>query len=219
MQSVLRCCANLWRSASFVCGDDRGAPYTLGMTHAERRDLAHLYGQTPHGVLFVLVDVRENASLSPGARGYVTSDAGRAGSALVTDFEPALLQNRELVGARMHLFEDADVLVERGSTAEAEALMEAWMASLAGELRVVATVLPEDDAALLRFVMDEGGDVLFASDSLETEDIVPLRRFARASTHGAVHVSAQGRLFVERMEAMTPEERITHNDTSHTEAK
>ncbi|MEK6398793.1 MAG: hypothetical protein V4734_11960 [Terriglobus sp.] len=188
------------------------------MTHTERRDLAHLYGQTPHGVLFVLVDVRGHASLSPGARSYVTSDAERAGSSFVADFESEVLRNG-LVETRMHVLADADVLVERGSTAEADALMEAWMASLEGELRVVATVLPGDDAALLRFVMDEHGDVLFASDSLETEDIVPLRRFARTSAHGVTHVSSHGRLFVERMEPVAPEERILYNDISHTEAE
>jgi hypothetical protein len=186
------------------------------MTQQEHRDIAHLYGQTPHGILCTLVETRNASYLQPGTRMYATA-AGNAGSV----FHEALLtigvQAGE--GARMQALGDAAVLIEHSSTLEVEALMEACVAALAGELRVVATILPEGEMSLLRFVMDERGDVLFASELLETEDIVPLRRVARTSAHGVVHASLQGRLFVERMEPFPVEKRIIENDTSHAEAE
>lgn len=186
----------------------------LGMTHKDRRDIAHLYGQTPHGVLCTLVDVQDGSYGQPGTRMYVTAVAGSAGS---------LFRDELLSSVSLHVQErarmQAGVLMEHGNTPEAEALMEACVASLAGELRIVATLLPEAEASLLRFVMDKRGDVLFASELLETEDIVPLRRFARTSAHGVIHLSTQGRLFVERMEAAVAEERIIENDTPYAEAE
>ena len=180
------------------------------MTQQERSDITRLYEQTPHGVLFTLVEVRGASYPPPGARIYATVDARRAGSILHAELHTVSMKAGE--GARIHSLGDADVLMEHSSTPEAAALMEACVAALAGELRVVATLLPEGETSLLRFVMDERGDVLFASELLETEDIVPLRRFARLSAHGAIHVSSQGRLFVERMEAAVTEERILQND-------
>jgi hypothetical protein len=180
------------------------------MTDQQRRDIAHLYRQAPHGVLFTLVESHDAAYI-PGARMYVV-DANRAG----IHFAEELVSHPVLpVAAHMH----GDVLMELGSTSEAEALMEACLAALGGELRVVSTLLPEGETPLLRFVMDERGDVLFASELLETEDIVPLRRFARTSEHGVIHVSSQGRLFVERMEPVVMEERIIQNDVPHAEAE
>lgn len=186
------------------------------MTQQERREIAHLYGQTPHGVLFTLVEMQDASYPQPGARMYATA-AGHAGSIFHEALLTISVQASE--GARMQVLGAAGVLVEHSTTLEAEALMEACVAALAGERRVVATILPEGETSLLRFVMDERGDVLFASELLETEDIVPLRRVARTSAHGVVHISSQGRLFVERMEPPIAEERIIENDTSHAEAE
>lgn len=186
------------------------------MTHQERRDIAHLYSQTPHGVLFTLVEAQDASHLLPGARMYATAE-GHAGSVFHEALLTISVQASE--GARMQALGDAAVLIEHSNTLEAEAFMEACVAALVGEYRVVATILPEGETSLLRFVMDERGDVLFASELLETEDIVPLRRVARTSAHGVVHVSPQGRLFVERMEPPIPEERIIENDISHVEAE
>lgn len=183
------------------------------MTQQERRDITRMYGQTPDGVLFTLVEARVAMSPQPGARMYAVQDAGRAG--YIFSEEHVLVTSLTVdVPARMH----DGVLMEYGGTPEAAALIEACEAALAGELRVVATLLPEGNTSLLRFVMDDRGDVLFASELLETEDIVPLRRSARTSSHGAIHVSSQGRLFVERMDATGTEERIIENNTPQVEA-
>lgn len=186
------------------------------MTHQERHDIARLYGQMPYGVLFTLVETQDASHLRSGARMYATT-AGNVGSIFHEVLPTISMQASE--GARMQALDDIAILIERSNTLEAEALMEACVSALAGELRVIATLLPKGETSLLRFVMDERGDVLFASELLETEDIVPLRRIARTSAHGVVHASSQGRLFVERMEPSTAEERIKENDTSHAEAE
>src|ERR1700755_3516711 len=77
----------------------------------------------------------------------------------------------------MHIVQDGHdiethLLSEPSETPEAAALIAAFEATLQGEPRSVITVLPETDVALMRFVMDARGDVLFASELLETEAMV-----------------------------------------------
>lgn len=195
------------------------------MSLKERRDIAHLYGHTPHGVLFTLVEMRGSSSHTAGTRLYTVADGRSAGFVSDGWIEAELLQLADSPAgayAQMRIVRaasaEAHLLSESSETPEAVALMEAFEATLKGELRSVVTVLPETDTALLRFVMDERGDVLFASDLLETEDIVPMRRVARSSAHGTLHSLTQGRIFVEHIEP-TDSERDMMNNTLHTEAR
>ncbi|MEZ2347344.1 XdhC family protein [Terriglobus sp. RCC_193] len=196
------------------------------MSLKERRDIAHLYGHTPRGVLFTLVEMRGSSSHAAGARFYAAADGRSAGSVSSGWIETELLQRAELLAgadAQMQIVctapdVEAHLLIEFSDTPEAAALMETFEATLRGESRSVVTVLPKAGTALLRFVMDAQGDVLFASDLLETEEIVPMRRTARSSAHGALHMLAQGRIFVEHIEP-TVSEQDTMNNTLHTEAR
>lgn len=193
------------------------------MNLKERRDIAHLHGHTPRGVLFTLVEMRGSSSHAAGSRVYTVEDGRRAGSAWG---EAELLQRTDLFAnadAQMHIVSaapgtEAHLLKESSETPEATALIEAFKATLQGEARSVVTALPDTGVALLRFVMDARGDVLFASELLETEDIVPMRRVARSSAHGTLHVLTQGRIFVEHMEPAISERDMTDN-TLHTEAR
>lgn len=201
------------------------ASYTCSMGLKERRDIAHLYGHTPRGVLFTLVEMRGGSSHTAGARLYTVVDGRSAGSVSAGWIEAELLQRADSAAraeAQMRIIRtagaEAHLIAEPSDTPEAVALMEAVEATLQGELRSVITVLPEAGISLLRFVMDARGDVLFASDPLETEDLVPMRRAARSSTHGAVHALAQGRIFVEHLEPAGSEQEIMNN-TLHTEKR
>ena len=191
------------------------------MSLKERRDIAHLYGHTPHGVLFTLVEMRGSSSHAAGARFFTIADGRRAGSVFDEWVEAELMQRADAPAAMRTVraaAAEAHLLTESSDTPEAAALMEAFEATLQGELRSVVTVLPETSSSLLRFVMDERGDVLFASDLLETEDIVPMRRAARSSAHGTLHSLTQGRIFVEHMEP-TDSEQDMMNNTPHREAR
>jgi hypothetical protein len=199
------------------------------MSLKERRDIAHLYGHTPRGVLFTLMEMRGSSSHAVGARLYAAMDGRRAGSVSNGWIEAELLQHADLLAraARMQIvrtpiatdsFAEAHLLAESSDTSEAAALMEAFKATLRGESRSVVTVLPEAGTSLLRFVMDSHGDVLFASDLLETEEIVPMRRTARGASHGTLHALTKRRMFVEHMEPAVPEQ-DTMNNTLPTEAR
>lgn len=202
------------------------ASYTWSMSLKERRDIAHLYGHTQRGVLFTLVEMRGSASHGAGERVYAVMDGRSTGSVSTGWAEADLLQRADLftnADAQMHIIRtapdtEAHLLTESSETPEAAALIAAFEATLLGESRSVITVLPQPGVALLRFVMDASGDVLFASEMLETEDIVPMRHAARSSAHGALHVLAQGRIFVEHMEAAVLEQDMMNN-TPHTGAR
>ena len=195
------------------------------MSLKERREIAHLYGHTPRGILFTLVEMSGSSSHTAGARLYTLADGRSAGSVSDGWVEAELLQrgdSRAGADAQMRIVRttaaEAHLLTESSETLEAAALMEAFEATLQGERRSVVTVIPGSGTSLLRFVMDDRGDVLFASDLLDTEDIVPMRRVARSSAHGTLHALTQGRIFVEHIEP-TDSERDMMNDTPHTEAR
>jgi hypothetical protein len=203
----------------------RDASFTFNMGLEERREIAHLYGHTPRGVLFTLVEMHGSSSHAAGALLYTVADGRSAGSVSDGWVEAELLQRADSpVGAdaQMRIIRaaaaEAHLLTEPSETLEAAALMEAFEATLQGERRSVVTVLPESGTSLLRFVMDERGDVLFASDLLETEDLVPMRRIARGSAHGTLHPLTQGRIFVEHMESAVSD-LDTMNNTLQTELR
>ncbi len=189
------------------------------MSLKERRDIVELYRRTPRGVLFTVVAARGSTYRRAGARLFAAQDGATAGTLSGGCMEVELRRSGWYVrdGARMQSFSmalddtaeipyglgcggEVDLLAEAADSPEAVAVIDAIESTLHGELRTVATVLPSAVMPLQRFVMDARGDVLFASDSLETEDIVPLRRMALSSAHGAVHTAAYAQLFVERLE-------------------
>lgn len=190
------------------------------MSLKERRELAALYGRNGTGVLFTLVAVRGSSYRQPGARLFVDATGSSAGTLSGGCLEADLLQRAAWYvrdGARVQTFTTAfddtadipyglgcggevDVLAEESASSEGQALLQAVEASGRGEHRTIVTLLPHATQVLQRFVMDERMDVLFASDSLDTEDLVPMRRAALRSSHGATHSVAQGTIFVEELE-------------------
>ena len=188
------------------------------MSLKERRDVVKLCRDTGAGggVLFSLVSVQGSSYRRAGARLLAMPDGRAAGTLSGGCLEAELLRRAAWFvrdGARVEHFSTAfddtaeipyglgcggevDLLAEPAGTAEAAALIEALQATLQGEHRTIATLLPKDGAPLERFVMDARGDVLFASESIETEDIVELRRTALRAAHG----SMAGRMFSERID-------------------
>jgi xanthine/CO dehydrogenase XdhC/CoxF family maturation factor len=166
--------------------------------------------------LFSLVAVRGSSYRRAGARLMALADGRTAGTLSGGCLEADLLRRAAWFvrdGARVDRFSTAfddtaeipyglgcggevDLLAEPMQSPEADALSGALQDTLRGEHRTIATLLPSADLPLQRFVMDGHGDVLFASESLETEDIVDLRRDALRATHG----SMVGRMFVERID-------------------
>lgn len=190
------------------------------MSLKERRDLHELHREGNRGVLFTLLDVRGSSYRQPGARLFAATGGATAGTLSGGCLEADLLRRAEWYvrdGAGIHGFSTAfddtaeipyglgcggevDVLSEPAHAEEATALLDAIAATLAGEHRTIVTVLPHASQTLQRFIMDAAGDVLFASESLETEDLVPLRRSALRSQHATIQQVAQVRIFVELLE-------------------
>jgi xanthine/CO dehydrogenase XdhC/CoxF family maturation factor len=194
------------------------------MSLKERRDIVALHRAAGAagggGVLMSLVGVEGSSYRRPGARLLVSSDGRTAGTLSGGCLEADLLRRAAWSvrgGAVVEHFSTAfdhtaeipyglgcggevDLLLEPAGTPEADALLEAVSATLRGELRVVVSCLPGTDG-LTRMVMDERGDVLFASDALPTEEIVDLRVAARRAAHGSrVRVGSYD-MFVERLDA------------------
>lgn len=161
---------------------------------------------TEGGVLFSLVAIRGSSQRRAGARLMATADGRTIGTLGGGSFEADLLYRAAWFvrnGAHVHRLSiavddtgEVDLLAEPMQAPEADALIDALQDTLGGEHRTIATLLPSVDLPLQRFVMDAQGDVLFASESLETEDIVDLRRDALRATHGSV----VGRMLVERID-------------------
>ena len=188
------------------------------MSLKERRDVVTLCRDAgmDGGVLFSLVAVRGSSYRRVGARLLALPDGRTAGTLSGGCLEAGLLRRAAWFvrgGARVEHFSTAfddtaeipyglgcggevDLLAEPLASDEATALIDALHATLKGEHRTVATLLPLAGQPLQRFVMDARGDVLFASASMATEDIVELRRTALGASHG----SLGGRIFVERVD-------------------
>lgn len=197
------------------------------MSLRERRDLVSLYqaaGASAHGILFSVVRVAGSSYRQPGARMLVLSDGRTAGTLSGGCLEADLLRRAGWIvrdGAVMEHFSTAfddteeipfglgcggeiDLLAEPLHTSEAAAMLQAQDATLLGQGRTVITRLPGGGrTTLCRIVMDDRGDVVFASDTLETEEIVDLRRAVLSSVEGksACHTLdvALGSLFVEQL--------------------
>ncbi len=175
------------------------------MSLRERRDVVSLYqaaGVHAPGVLFSVVRVAGSSYRQPGARMLALADGRTAGTLSGGCLEADLLRRAAWIvreGAVVERFSTAfddtaeipfglgcggeiDLLAEPLDTPDAAALLHAMNGSLQQQGRGVVTLLPRKAGSpLCRIVLDDSGDVLFASESLETEQIVALRRAALSS--------------------------------------
>ncbi|MGI4853267.1 MAG: XdhC family protein [Janthinobacterium lividum] len=177
------------------------------MSFRERREVVSLYGDyqadASGGVLFSLLRVGGSSYRQPGARLLALPDGRTAGTLSGGCLEADLLRRAAWTvrdGAVIEHFSTAfddtaeipyglgcggelDLLAEAVDTPEAAALLQAMAATLQQGERWIATILPTARSAgrgsLQRIVLDARGDVLFASESLPTEDVVLLRHLAR----------------------------------------
>ena len=197
------------------------------MSLRERREVVSLHqaaGAGAPGVLFSVVHVAGSSYRQAGARMLALGDGQTAGTLSGGCLEADLLRRAAWIvrdGAVVERFSTAfddtaeipyglgcggeiDLLAEPLDTPEATTLLNAMDATLKQQGRQVVTRLPGPGGSpLCRIVMDERGDVIFASDALETEEIVQFRRAALASTAHDVLCSSLptslGSLFVERL--------------------
>ena len=206
------------------------------MSLKERRDVIALHRQAGtaggSGILFSLVRVSGSSYRRPGARLLQAADGRTAGTLSGGCLEAELLRRSAWMtraGAVLERFSTAfddtadipyglgcggqlDLLMEPLATSEAGALVQALEATLQGEMRLIATLLPvrvepsghDAGQPLLRVVLDAAGDVLFASDALPTDQVVDLRRLVLK--HSAPAGSAEwvdgamGPAFVEHLQ-------------------
>ena len=191
----------------------------------ERRDIFALHQRSPRGVLVSLVRANGSSYRRPGAHLYLAPTGETAGTISGGCLEADLLKkarwkvsNGPTIESYNTAFDDTaeipyglgcggevDLLLEDTTTPEAAALLEAMAASIQGEQRLVATVLPPllpspAQAAFARIILDTRGDVLFATESLPTEDIVDLRtHLRRALADPAMNHASTGDIFCERL--------------------
>ena len=177
----------------------------------ERRQIVKLWRRERAGVLVTLVRVEGSSYRRPGAR-LLTVPHGHAGTISGGCLESDVIRRaawiaheRAAVERYATTFDDTaeipfglgcggtvDLLFERVSTPEGEALMEAMAASLEGRQSVVVSFFPDEIRGLRRVVFDAAGEVVFASEGLAQHKI----DCARGLEPGEVY---EGR-FVERME-------------------
>ncbi|MBS1815311.1 MAG: XdhC family protein [Acidobacteria bacterium] len=191
------------------------------MSMRERRDIVHLQEEGA-GALITLVRATGSTYRRPGARLAIASDGRFAGTISGGCLEADLLRKatwKVRDGAVMEHFSTAfddtteipyglgcggevDLLLEPAGTPEHAALLEAMRASLDGEQMLVATMLPEEKSTFGRIVVNERGDVLFASDWIATDDIVDLRAYLRQkfASPESVFAEAYRTFFFERLE-------------------
>ncbi len=170
------------------------------MSLKERREILALAQNMPEGVpAGVLVTMVRSAGSSyrrPGAHLLALPDGRTAGTISGGCLEADLLRKaqwRVREGAVVQSYDTGfddlaeipfglgcggavDLLLENAATPEAAALLSALQDSLNGQERTLVTELPAGEMPLRRIVLDSRGDVLFASEHLHTEDVLPLRR-------------------------------------------
>jgi xanthine/CO dehydrogenase XdhC/CoxF family maturation factor len=165
------------------------------MSMRERRLVVALAAQSREGALVSLVRTSGSSYRRPGARLLTLADGTFAGTISGGCLEADLLRKaawkiREgaVVENYSTAFDDTaeipyglgcggevDLLLEPLNTPEAEALLQTLQASLRGETLRCATRLPSEGTSLARIIVNTRGDVIFASEHLETEDIVAIR--------------------------------------------
>ncbi len=171
------------------------------MSTKERREIVALAGAAQTGVLVTLVRAVGSSYRRPGARLLALPDGRTAGTISGGCLEADLLRRaqwRVRDGAVMQGYDTGfddtaevpfglgcggvvDLLLESSTAPEADALLTALDATLDGRARCVVTRLPGASTPMQRVVLDAGNDVLFCSESLDTDEVVLLRAMALGS--------------------------------------
>lgn len=157
----------------------------------ERRRIVDLWKRRDAAALVTLVRVEGSSYRRPGARLLIAANGDYAGAISGGCLEAEVIRKaawkvREgaVIDRYSTLFDDTaeipyglgcggtvDLLLEPAGTAEFNALMEAFAASLRGEHRRVLTTWPTPQAPLRRCVLDGEGHLLFGN-SIEPEAMV-----------------------------------------------
>lgn len=168
------------------------------MSLKEHREIVALADGEQGGVLVTLVRASGSTYRRPGARMLALPDGRTAGTISGGCLEADLLRKaqwRVREGAVLHRYETGfddvseipfglgcggtvDLLLESATSPEGQAALDALRSTLGGEARTMMTRLPAPGLPMERIILDSHGDVVFASDHLSTERIVPLRRSA-----------------------------------------
>jgi xanthine dehydrogenase accessory factor len=180
----------------------------------ERRQIVQIWRDIGGSALVTLVKAEGSSYRRPGARLLIGGSGGYAGTISGGCLEGEvvrkaawMIRDGAVVETYSTMFDDTaeipfglgcggvvDLLVEPMGTVEADALMGAMEASLAGETLTVLTWLPRVGQELTRAVVTAGADFSFASNSLTEEELVE----ARACVLGRVEMP-EG-IYVERLE-------------------
>ncbi len=184
------------------------------MSTKEHREIVALASFASDGVLATLVRASGSSYRRPGARLLALADGRTAGTISGGCLEADLLRRahwRVRHGAVIQTYDTGfddtaevpfglgcgglvDLLLEPGSTSEAQAAIKALADTLNGSSRCVVTRMPSTGAPVQRMVLDEQARVLFCSADLTAADTDALR--SAASGHGA----PQEDFFVERLQ-------------------
>ncbi len=179
----------------------------------EPRQIVALWKRDPAATLVTLVQVEGSSYRRPGARLLASSTAGHAGTisggcleADVIRRAPWIARDQAAIEHYAMAFDDTadipfglgcggsvDLLFESLATPEGNALLNAMAAALDGSESTVISFLPGKGRTLRRLILDDRGQILFASDSLSPEKI----QCARTLVPGEIY---EGR-FVERLTA------------------
>lgn len=181
----------------------------------ERRQIVNLWRRSGGTVLVTLVRTEGSSYRRPGARlligagEYAGTISGGCLEGEVVRKAAWMVRDGAVVETYSTMFDDTaeipfglgcggvvDLLLEPMETAEAEALMAALAASLAGETVTVLTWLPRVGRGLARAVLAASTDFAFASDALSEEELVAARA-AVLGRRGAAAL-ADG-IYVERL--------------------
>ena len=158
----------------------------------ECRSIVERWQQGSAAALVTLIRVEGSSYRRPGARLLVTTGGNTVGSISGGCLETEVAKKARwaassgaIVERFSTVFDDTaeipyglgcggtlDLLFEPVDTPEAEALLTAMRASLAGLRRNVVTWLPQNKQPLRRTVYDESGTTLFASPGVSSQDFV-----------------------------------------------
>jgi xanthine dehydrogenase accessory factor len=161
----------------------------------ERRQIVQLWRKEPASALVTLVRVQGSSYRQPGARLLLSRTGKYAGTISGGCLEADVLRRSSWLtrnGAALErystLLDEAgeipfglgcggivDVLLEPSQTPECRALLGALESSLSGREVLAATWLPRSNRQLVRALFAANGELIFASDRLDTEKALEVR--------------------------------------------
>lgn len=185
----------------------------------ERRQIVNLWHRGGARVLVTVVRVNGSSYRQPGARlllgeagEYAGSISGGCLEAEITRKAVWKVSEGATVERYSTLFEDTeevpfglgcggviDLLMEPVDTPEGEAVLAAMERSLKGQCSKVVTWLPGDGRTLRRMVLNDKGEVLFASEGLEEKKLACAQGLQPGEVYEGRFVEEMGvpqRLFV-----------------------